>query len=246
MKVAGAAGATATFVIRGIFSPFAHPGFTSAFGIALGLAVSRFARRGRFVKGLILLFGLVVSMSLHALWNSSLGLGGGRGFVLTYLGLSVALMCVAAFAIVVRFRQVRTLENSLRAISSRGWIHPDEIPFLSRFSYRKAARRFARRHHGRIAGRLVKRYQRLATEVAFLHHGVVSGRHIPMGVERTYALLDSMYAMRPFLRFPPALLPVTAPAHLAPDSAYSSAQHGAVGSGVSSGADGEPPVAPVH
>lgn len=207
MKLAGAAGATATFIIRGIFSPFAHPGFTSAFGIALGLAVSRYAHRSIFFKGIIVLLGLTVSMSLHAAWNSSLAFGGGQGFVLTYLGLSVALLCVAVFAIVVRFRQVRTLESSLRAISSRGWIHPDEIPFLSRFSYRKAARRFARRNHGRVAAGVVKRYQKLATEVAFLHHGVVSGRHIPMGVERTYALLDAMYALRPLLRFPPAITP---------------------------------------
>jgi RsiW-degrading membrane proteinase PrsW (M82 family) len=234
MKVAGAAGATMTFVVRGIFSPLAHPGFTSAFGISLGLAVSRFAHRGRFFKAVIALLGLAVSMSLHALWNSSLALGAGKGFVLTYLGLGVALMSVAVFAIVVRVRQVRTLESSLRAISSRGWIHPDEIPFLSRFSYRKAARRFARQYYGPVAGRLVKRYQSLATEVAFLHHGVVSGRHIPMGVERTYALLDAMYALRPLLRFPPALVPTMPPAH------------GNSQVTVSSGADGEPPVAPVH
>lgn len=209
MKIAGAAGATATFVVRGVFSPFAHPLFTSAFGIALGLAVGPFARRSAWFRGFVVLLGFGVSMGLHALWNSSLAFGGAEGFVLTYLALSAALLCLAVFAIVVRVRQVRTLERSLQAISSRGWIHPDEIPFLSRFTYRKAARRFARQHYGRVAGKLVRRYQRLATEVAFLHHGVVSGRNIPMGVERTYALLDAMYSLRPYLRFPPALAPVS-------------------------------------
>jgi RsiW-degrading membrane proteinase PrsW (M82 family) len=245
MKLAGATATTATFVVRGIFSPFAHPGFTSAFGIALGLAVSRFAQRSIVVKGLIVLVGLAISMSLHALWNSSLALHGGQAFVMTYLALSLALMCVALFAIVVRFRQVRTLESSLRAISSRGWIHPDEIPFLSRFSYRKAARRFARQNYGSIAGRIVKRYQRLATEVAFLHHGVVSGRHIPMGVERTYALLDAMYALRPLLRFPPALVPMGPPPRIASPTAPA-LQHDTLAGGVSSVAEGEPPTAPVH
>jgi len=209
MKLAGAAGATATFIVRGVFSPFAHPAFTSAFGIALGLAVGPFARRNFLFRALVVLLGFCVSMGLHGLWNSSLAFGGGQGFVLTYLALGVALLCLAIFAIVVRHRQVRTLERSLLAISSRGWIHPDEIPFLSRFTYRKAARLFARQHYGRVAGKLVRRYQRLATEVAFLHHGVVSGRNIPMGVERTYALLDSMYSLRPYLRFPPALAPVS-------------------------------------
>jgi len=208
MKVAGAAGATATFVMRGIFSPFAHPGFTSAFGIALGLVVSTLAGRGRILRGLVLLVGFTVSVSLHALWNGSLAFGGVRGFALTYLALFTALVTVAIFAIVVRHRQVRTLEQSLRAIASRGWIHPDEIPYLSRFSHRKAARRYAYDHYGRVASQVVRRYQKLATEVAFLHHGVVGGRHVPRGVDRTYALLDAMYGLRPILRLPPALSPV--------------------------------------
>jgi RsiW-degrading membrane proteinase PrsW (M82 family) len=209
MKVAGAAGVTATFVMRGIFSPFAHPGFTSAFGIALGLVVSTLAGRSIILRGFVLLVGFAVSMSLHALWNGSLAFGGGRGFALTYLVLFTALVIVAIFAIVVRNRQVQTLEESLRAIASRGWIHPDEIPYLSRFSHRKAARRYALDHYGRVAGKVVRRYQKLATEVAFLHHGVVSGRHVPRGVDRTYALLDAMYAQRPILRLPPALSPVS-------------------------------------
>jgi RsiW-degrading membrane proteinase PrsW (M82 family) len=207
MKVAGAAGASYTFIVRGIFSPFAHPGFTSAFGISLGLAVSTLAKRSPVLRGIVVLIGFAVSMSLHALWNGSLALGG-EGFLVTYLGLFVALLIVAIFAIVVRHRQVRTLEQSLSAIASRGWIHPDEIPYLSRFPHRKAARRHARDHYGPVAGKVVKRYQRLATEVAFLHHGVVNGRNVPRGVDRTYALLDAMYALRPILRLPPALSPV--------------------------------------
>lgn len=209
LKVAGAAGATGTFIMRGIFSPFAHPGFTSAFGIALGLVVSTMAARSRFLRGLVLLLGFSVSVGLHALWNGSLAFGGGRGFVMTYLALFTALVVVAIFAVVVRRRQVQTLEQSLGAIASRGWIHPDEIPYLSRFSHRKAARRYARDHYGRVASQVVRRYQRLATEVAFLHHGVVSGRHLPRGVDRTYALLDAMYGLRPILRLPPALSPVS-------------------------------------
>jgi RsiW-degrading membrane proteinase PrsW (M82 family) len=223
LKIAGAAGVTATFIVRGVFSPFAHPLFTSAFGIALGLAVGPFARRSAGFRGFVVLLGFTVSMGLHALWNSSLAFGGAEGFVLTYLALSAALLCLAIFAIVVRHRQVRTLERSLQAISSRGWIHPDEIPFLSRFTYRKAARRFAYQHYGRVAGKLVRRYQRLATEVAFLHHGVVSGRNIPMGVERTYALLDAMYSLRPYLRFPPALAPVSSSAHGGADGGQTAA-----------------------
>ncbi len=202
IKLAGAEGVTTTFIVRGVFSPFAHPLFTSAFGIAIGIAVSR---RTKTAKVLVITLGLVVSMLLHGLWNSSLSFGDGTGFVLVYLALAVVLLAVGILAIVVRTRQVRVLEQSLTYVADRGWIHPAEIPYLSRFGYRKVARRYAKREHGRVAAKVVKRYQTLATEMAFLHHAVMSGRSKPRGIERTYALLDAMYALRPILRFPPAL-----------------------------------------
>ncbi|TXL61937.1 PrsW family intramembrane metalloprotease [Aeromicrobium terrae] len=202
IKIAGAEGVTTTFVVRGVFSPFAHPLFTSAFGIAVGIAVSRRSKAARIV---VVALGLVVSMGLHGLWNSSLTIGGGAGFVLVYLLLGLVLFGVGTLAIVVRTRQVRVLEQSLTYVADRGWIHPAEIPYLSRFGYRKIARRHARREHGRVAARIVQRYQRLATEMAFLHHAVMTGRDKPQGIERTYALLDAMYALRPMLRLPPPL-----------------------------------------
>ena len=202
IKIAGAEGVTTTFIVRGVFSPFAHPLFTSAFGIAIGIAL---AVRSRTVKAIILTLGLAVSVGLHALWNGSVFLGGGAGFVLVYLALGVVLLAVGALAIVVRVRQVRILEQSLTYVADRGWIHPAEIPYLSRFGYRKAARRYAKENHGKVAARVVRRYQTLATEMAFLHHAVMSGRSKPNGIERTYALLDAMYALRPMLRLPPAM-----------------------------------------
>jgi RsiW-degrading membrane proteinase PrsW (M82 family) len=204
IALAGSQGATTTFVVRGIFSPFAHPLFTSAFGIAIGLAAGR---RSKVLRVLICAVGLVLSICLHGLWNGSLSYGpsDGTGFVLAYLALAGLLLVLAVVAIIVRVRQVRVLEQSLSYVAERGWIHPAEIPYLSRFGYRKAARRYARGNHGKEAAKVVTRYQRLATEMAFLHDSLMSGRSRPRGVERTYALLDSMYALRPALRLPPAL-----------------------------------------
>jgi len=206
MQIDGTQGATTTFIVRGVFSPFAHPLFTAAFGIAIGLAVNR---RSRILRVLIVTLGLAISIGLHGLWNGSLAYGpeNGAGFLLAYLVLGMLLAGIAALAIVVRVRQVRILERSLSYVADRGWIHPAEIPYLSRFGYRTAARRFARRNHGKVAGEVVLRYQRLATEMAFLHDALMSGRVKPHGVERTYALLDAMYALRPALRLPPALHP---------------------------------------
>lgn len=205
LQVAGADGATTTFVVRGLFSPFAHPLFTSAFGIAIGLAV---LWRSRTAKVLVLVAGMLVSIGLHALWNASLSYGGGAAFLLVYLALGLALVALGAMAIVVRVRQVRTLERSLSYVAERGWIHPAEIPYLSRFGHRKAARRHAAAEHGKVAAQVVTRYQQLATEMAFLHDAIMSGRSKPHGVERTYALLDEMYELRPALRLPPALTPL--------------------------------------
>ncbi|MCR4514560.1 PrsW family intramembrane metalloprotease [Aeromicrobium sp. 50.2.37] len=202
IPVAGAEGAAGTFFVRGVVSPFAHPLFTSAFGIALGLAV---LVRSKVLKVVIGVVGMAVSVALHGLWNASLSYGGGAGFVLVYLALGLVLLVVGVIAVVTRVRQVRTLERSLSYVAERGWIHPAEIPYLSRFSYRKKARKHARSSHGRVAGKVVRRYQRLATEMAFLHDAIMSGHAKPHGVERTYALLDAMYALRPALRLPPPL-----------------------------------------
>ncbi|MEO6473248.1 MAG: PrsW family intramembrane metalloprotease [Aeromicrobium sp.] len=202
IKIAGAEGVTTTFIVRGLFSPFAHPLFTSAFGIAIGLAVARKSKTAKVIIGLI---GLGVSVSLHGIWNGSLSYGGGTGFLISYLILGIVLIVLAIVVIVARSRQVRVLERSLHYVADRGWIHPDEVPYLSRFSYRKAARRYAKQNFGKPAAKVIKNYQRLATDMAFLHDAVMRERTKPNGIERTYALLDSMYALRPHLRFPPAL-----------------------------------------
>ncbi len=217
--VSGAEGATSTFVARGILSPFAHSLFLSMFGIALGLAVMVRSRTLKIALGVL---GMAVSIGLHMLWNAVpsywidvdavssdvVQLSDVAPFLLVYLGMGALLFAVGTLAIIVRVQQVRTLERSLSALAERGWIHPAEIPYLSRFAYRRAARRHAKQEHGRTAGKVVGRYQRLATEVAFLHDAVMAGRTKPHGVERTYALLDAMYALRPALRLPPPMAPL--------------------------------------
>lgn len=54
------------FVVRGLFSPFAHPFFTLWVGLAIGAAVRK-GRSRRFAA----IRGLVPAMALHAAWNAS-------------------------------------------------------------------------------------------------------------------------------------------------------------------------------
>jgi RsiW-degrading membrane proteinase PrsW (M82 family) len=54
------------FVMRGLFSPFAHPFFTLWVGLAIGAAV----RKGRS-RRIAAVRGLLPAMALHASWNAS-------------------------------------------------------------------------------------------------------------------------------------------------------------------------------
>ena len=65
----------ATFFVRVVMSPFAHPLFTVLTGIGFGVAA--FAaewQRGRRV--LVPVGGLLLAMGMHSVWNSSAGFGG--------------------------------------------------------------------------------------------------------------------------------------------------------------------------
>jgi RsiW-degrading membrane proteinase PrsW (M82 family) len=79
----GAGATTLLFVVRGLFSPFAHSLFCVAFGIAVGLAVST---RLRWVRWVAPPLGLLASMGLHAAWNGSVTFGGPGSFLLAAAG----------------------------------------------------------------------------------------------------------------------------------------------------------------
>jgi RsiW-degrading membrane proteinase PrsW (M82 family) len=58
----------ATWIVRGLMAPFAHPFFTSAIGIGLGIA--RYSRH-HAVRVIAPATGFSVSVWLHTLWNAS-------------------------------------------------------------------------------------------------------------------------------------------------------------------------------
>ncbi|HLL86034.1 MAG TPA: PrsW family intramembrane metalloprotease [Thermoleophilaceae bacterium] len=82
----------ATFFVRGVLSPFAHPLFTAMTGMGLGLAALREGTGWR-VASVIGLFGAMV---LHSLWNTSAGLSGGLGFLGVVRAGDGPRLCVAA------------------------------------------------------------------------------------------------------------------------------------------------------
>ncbi len=61
-----------------MFSPFAHPLFTSFLGIGVGLAVNARTAGGRLLAPLL---GYLAAVTAHATWNASAFFAGGTGFV---------------------------------------------------------------------------------------------------------------------------------------------------------------------
>jgi len=196
----GIESAVSTFVVRGIFSPFAHPFFTAFTGIGLGIAVSS---RRRSVQVAAPVVGYLLAVCAHAAWNGSLLLGNGSGVVTTYLLLMVpAFLVMVAFAIWSRRREGAVLAASLTDCARRGFLHPQEVPWLARIPARRACRRHAAAVGGDAAREAMKRYQTEAIELGFLHHRFLRGTAPPNYRELGEAHVQRMFLLRPHLIWP--------------------------------------------
>jgi RsiW-degrading membrane proteinase PrsW (M82 family) len=200
----GLGSATTLFVIRGIFSPFAHPLFTSFIGLGVGYAVVAKTRTGRILAPLL---GYVAAVVAHGSWNASAFLEGGRMFVLTYLFAMVpAFLLLVGFAVWARKREGQMLTRSLGDCARRGLIDGAEVPWLVRLPARRACRRFAKAHGGPIADKVMREYQQQAVELAFLHDRYLRGTAPPDFAQRGAAMVHRLRALRPYVGFPqPAL-----------------------------------------
>jgi RsiW-degrading membrane proteinase PrsW (M82 family) len=196
----GIEAATGTFIVRGLFSPFAHPLFTAATGIGVGVAVVTRSRTWRVLGPLL---GYCAAVLGHALWNGSAFLAGGQLFVLTYVFAMVpAFGVLAGFAIWVRYREGQLLSRALGDLAGRGLVPVDEVPWLARLAGRRAARRTARRRGGPAAARVMADYQQAAIELGFLHDRVLHNRAPASAVARGQALVNRLSGLRPYALFP--------------------------------------------
>ena len=207
----GLGSATALFVVRGIFSPFAHPLFTSFTGLGVGFAVVAKRRRWRILSPLL---GYLAAVTAHACWNASAFLSGGRLFVLTYLFAMVpAFLLLVGFATWARHREGVMLTRSLDDCARRGLIDRAEVPWLVRLPARRASRRFARTYGGPVADRVMREYQQQAIELGFLHDRYLRGTAPSDFAERGSMMVQRLRALRPYVGFPQ---PVAMPARVPP------------------------------
>ncbi|WP_326743132.1 PrsW family intramembrane metalloprotease [Streptomyces sp. NBC_01768] len=136
----------ATFFVRAVMSPFAHPLFTVLTGIGFGLAAAC-ARRRRIRRTVLPLLGLVLAMGMHSLWNGS-GVLSPYGFYAVYAVFMVPVFgLVTWLAIWSRRRELRTLAAELPAYAAAGWLSPEEPLALSSMRARGLARDAARRQY---------------------------------------------------------------------------------------------------
>jgi RsiW-degrading membrane proteinase PrsW (M82 family) len=206
----GFGSATALFVVRGIFSPFAHPLFTACFGIGIGVAVTARARPWRLLAPVL---GYLAAVTAHATWNASAFFGGGQGFLATYVFAMVpAFLLLTGFAVWARNREGRMLTRSLDDCARRGLVGRDDVPWLVRLPARQASRRFARGYGGPVAEKVMREYQQQAIELAFLHDRFLRGTAPADVTERGSFMVDRLRGLRPYVGFPPPSTPAGPPA----------------------------------
>ncbi|HET9379722.1 MAG TPA: PrsW family glutamic-type intramembrane protease [Streptomyces sp.] len=192
----------ATFFVRIVMSPFAHPLFTVLTGIGFGMtARSTDHRMPRRVA--LPLAGLLLAMGMHALWNGSTTFGP-FGFMAVYAAIMVPALGLLTWLVIwTRQRELRTVRTELPAYAVAGWLTPPEPFALGSMRARRIARAYARTYAGKETAREVARYEAYATSLAFLRHRGRQGRAGADFVTRERKLLDELWARRDAAR--PAL-----------------------------------------
>ncbi|MFF9770047.1 PrsW family intramembrane metalloprotease [Streptomyces sp. NPDC014636] len=192
----------ATFFVRIVMSPFAHPLFTVLTGIGFGVAALS-AERQHVRRFLLPVGGLLLAMGMHALWNGSATFGE-YGFFAVYAAFMVpAFALLTWLAVWTRQRELRIVRAELPAYVLAGWLGPAEPFALGSMRARRMARDYARHHHGRTAAREVARYEGYATSLAFLRQRGRKGKAGTDFVVRERELLDELWKRRDAAR--PAL-----------------------------------------
>ncbi len=199
-QAGGIGEAVGLFIVRGIFSPFAHPFFTAFIGIGIGIAVNS---RSRAVRVIAPTIGYLAAVAAHGAWNGSLMIDDGRNAIATYFFLMVpAFLLLSGFAIWSRRREGAVLTAALSDCAQRGFLDPAEIPWLARIPARRFARRYAERAGGRSARRTMVAYQVEAVELGFLHSRFLRGVAPPDFAHVGQQHVEAMRALRPGLLWP--------------------------------------------
>jgi RsiW-degrading membrane proteinase PrsW (M82 family) len=181
----------ATFFVRVVMTPFAHPLFTSLTGI--GFAIAATSPPGKARRWLAPLGGWLLAMVLHGTWNGSASFSP-LGFLAVYAVLMIPLFGLLVWlAVWSRSNELKTIRTQLPVYAMAGWIGLPEPVALGSMKARALARSLARRTHGEAAARTVREYVSFATSLAFLRARATRGAAGPDFAAREHELLHHLW-----------------------------------------------------
>jgi RsiW-degrading membrane proteinase PrsW (M82 family) len=191
MESGTVSGVVGVFILRGLFSPFAHVMFTSLLGFVLGWAVSRGGGNARILGAFVL--GLIPAIAGHMLWNGgTLVLFG--NFLLFYLVVQVPLFVAAVVAVVLLRRSERRLtEARLGDYARAGWFTPEEVRMLATRPGRSQALAWA---DSVGAKHDMRAFIRTGSRIAFTRQRVLGGRRDADYAAEERALLEEVTQRR--------------------------------------------------
>jgi len=153
-------------VMRLVFSPFAHPLFTSMTGVGVFLSLRQ---KSGGMKALCIIGGFAAAMLLHGIWNGAPTFLGFEGFVLVYALFMVPVFAgMIVLAVLSRRSERKLVVKHLPGLVRDGIVTPGQAACLDSFAHRKLGRQQAMALGGPAAkvpyGQLVD----AATELAFV------------------------------------------------------------------------------
>lgn len=183
-----------TFVLRGLFTFFGHPLFTSMTGIGLAVALRSKSKTVRVVAPLA---GYCVAALLHMSFNTAASLLSERQQVFALIFVAVPLVLgLVGFVVRQLFSQGRLIRTRLRDYVRVGWLEPDDPAPLSRLRTRLRALWHAV-FTGPATFLATIRLQRAVTELAYLRDAMDRGLVDATGQVRERLLLARLRTLRP-------------------------------------------------
>ena len=201
--IAGGESITHSLAIAGLrlaMGPFAHPLFTTMFGIGVYYAMQR---RGALGKAACLLAGYAGAVVMHGLWNGS-ALLGARAYLGVYVLWMMPIFALGITLAVASRRRERTIiATKMPAMVAEGLVTPAEASWVSSLPGRRAAVRTARRTGGRRSASAVRSFLIQVVELAYVRDRIDRGfgdaRVFALHNEEAYGVVAARAAAGPVL-----------------------------------------------
>ena len=175
------------FLLRGIFMAFTHPLFTSMTGAGLGWAVENPQRGWRWLAPL---FGLVVAVTLHFLWNLSATVN-----VYLWYGTCLLIMAPSALALGFMLKDALAREGQCLRHYLRHDLPSSELAIVSSIGGRISFSLTALLRQGPRDWKRSEDFLQVASQLAFLRRGRAERGQDASGEEEE-GLRTRMFALK--------------------------------------------------